>query len=138
MRWEVAMRRTPTTLVAALLLASCGGGSTTDFPTGTFVHEVNRGNVFEFTDDGKWRYYMGGRTIIAESGTYRVEGNLYIEETVSDPECNTPGTYEWTYQDGELTFTLHGEDPCFDRVATLNRETYHKSDDVDLRRPWQK
>jgi hypothetical protein len=113
-------------LTMVVLLAGCGGGAAAAFPTGSLSMQNRDDHVIEFTDDGKFVYYIDGE--IETSGTYSVQGSVLTWET--DSTCDAfnanPATYEWTYEDGVLAFTLKGEDRCSDRKAVLHLMSYVK------------
>jgi hypothetical protein len=97
-----------------------------EFPTGSFFHKHANGSfcVFKFNLDGTWAYYwlapsadVSGREPYA-TGTYRTDGNLFIEASTDIPGCPSPVTYTWTYNGRALTFQAVGEDECSDRQRT--------------------
>lgn len=96
------------------------------FPIGRYFHQHGPASfcVFEFGEDGTYAYYWLATSVDPTgtepyaSGTYSIEGNLFIETSTSIPECPTPATYAWTYDGRELTFQAVGEDPCADRQGT--------------------
>ena len=110
----------------AVLLAGCGGSEAADFPTGSFVPQNWDTYVLEFKDDGTYVYYVDGE--IYTSGTYSVQGNALTWET--DSYCDAlnvnPATYEWTYEDGVLAFTLKGQDTCVERKKSVHEISYVK------------
>jgi hypothetical protein len=108
-----------------MALAACSGGSanTTEFPTGKFVSTSNLNQVYRFNQDNSWEYYLGG--LMSAKGTYRVDGNLWIEEGTD--ECPSEGTYEWTFDGQNLTFKLNGLDICQPRKAATDGLTFQFS-----------
>ena len=123
--WIVAIAMLCATTLA---VAACtSGGDTTEFPTGRFVREGREDYVFEFDEDGTWRYYEGNPEKPDVQGKYSINGNLYTEEThnsASDPKV--PATYTWTYDGQKLTFKLVGEDVIPHRKGVYNRSTWIK------------
>ena len=81
-----------------------------EFPTGRFVN-ADGDEEFQFNEDGTWSYFQGQSQSPVVFGTYSIDGDLYTDETNSDPDCPFPGTYTWPYDGGTLTFRLV-EDEC--------------------------
>ena len=105
-------------MLAALFLAACGSGS--KFPTGTFVSASDENKEYVFNEDMTWSYNLGG--LMSAKGTYRVDGNLWIEEGTS--ECPTSGTYQWTFDGKNLSFKLDGVDNCAPRKEATDGQTF--------------
>jgi len=53
-----------------------------------------------------------------DTGTYRIDGNLYNEISTTIPDCPSPISYAWTYDGQVLTFQVVGEDSCAGRQRT--------------------
>jgi hypothetical protein len=126
-RWIVAIGML---IAATLVVAACtSDGDTTGFPTGRFVHEHLPGEIFEFDEDGTYRYYWsadysGEPTV---QGKYGVNGNLYTEMTHDYPTSpKIPATYTWTYDGQKLTFHLWGKDVNAHRKSVYDGQTYIK------------
>ena len=119
-----------------LLLLSCTGlsSSSTEFPTGTFLHEKHqqvvqenqpyRNWAFQFNGDGTWAFFTGDREMPVVSGTYSVDGNLYTEVSSDFAACPFPATYMWSFDGQNLSFVLHGEDDCAERRIAYDGVTY--------------
>ena len=109
-------------------VAACNsGGDTTEFPTGRFVHEHKDNQVFEFDEDGTWRYFEGNLEVPSVQGKYGVNGNLYTEISHDySLSPNIPATYTWTYDGQKLTFHLWGEDKIAHRKSVYDDQTYIK------------
>jgi hypothetical protein len=97
-----------------------------EFPTGSFFHEHAGGVfcVFHFSQDGTYAYYWLAPSRDVSSmrpyatGTYSIDGNLFVETSTDLAECSAPATYTWTYDGQTLTFQVVGEDMCSDRQRT--------------------
>ena len=120
----VALLLVPTMVVTACVSFT---GSTSEFPTGKFVHDVVKTWIFQFNEDGTWLYYFGDTSPEVE-GTYSIDDNLYTETSANDPDCPFPATYKWTYKGLKLTFNLVGEDKCDPRKDAMDGQTYIKSE----------
>ena len=118
-----------TTLVFTACVSSNGVKSTlmVKFPTGKFVHETVKTWIFQFNEDGTWLYYFDS-TLPEVEGTYSIDGNLYTETSVNDPDCPFPATYKWTYDGLKLIFTLVGEEKCGPRKGAYDGQAYIKSE----------
>jgi hypothetical protein len=90
------------------------------FPTGRFVLTTDSNYEVVYRDDHTWSYYTGG--LMSAKGTYRVDGNLWIEEGTQ--ECPFSGTYEWTFDGKSLSFKLQGEDACDPRREATDGQTF--------------
>ncbi len=100
-----------------------------NFPTGRFVREDNDKKVFEFDEDGTWRYYEYNLTAPLVSGKYGITGDLYTEMTHNySPDRKIPATYTWTYDGQKLTFQLVGEDILSHRKTCYDGVTYIKDE----------
>lgn len=99
----------------------------TEFPTGIFVHENNESYMFEFDEDGTYRYSEGDLPEDSIQGNYGITCNLYTEMTHDSPgDRNIPVTYTWTYDGQKLTFHLWGEDLLAHRKGVYDGQTYLK------------
>lgn len=123
------MRKILFLLVIALMLASfvlsACGSDTSGFPTGKFVNpNSNIGAGMEFNEDGTWKAFNSGYTLAR--GTYRVDGDLYIEES-NNGNCPAPMEYKFTFDGTNLTFDLTDqsrEDSCGERKMGFDGVTY--------------
>lgn len=106
-------------VLAALFLAACDSGSS-KFPTGTFVSTSDQNKEYVFNEDLTWSYNLGG--LMSAKGTYRVDGNLWIEEGTS--ECPSSGTYQWSFDGKNLSFKLSGTDNCAPRKEATDGQTF--------------
>ncbi|MCI0555432.1 MAG: hypothetical protein L0287_31185 [Anaerolineae bacterium] len=94
------------------------------FQAGKYLHPNDPTSYFLFKEDGRWAHYGGGT--LANSGTYRVEGDLYFQLTNSVLGC--PSTsFKYTFDGKFLKFQLTEEsknDTCGDRKDFYNNKTY--------------
>lgn len=106
----------------SLVLSACGAASASSakFPTGKFVSVSDANNAYEFNADNTWAYYLGG--LMGAKGTYRVEGNRWIEE--GTPECPFAGSYTWTYDGKTLAFQVEGDDNCAPRKEATHGQSF--------------
>ena len=104
-----------------------------EFPTGRFFHQHAPASfcVFQFNQDGTYAYYwlvpsvdVTGKEPYA-TGTYSIDGNLFIETSTNVPGCPSPATYTWTYDGQTLTFQAVGEDQCSDRQSTYESPLFY-------------
>jgi hypothetical protein len=124
-------------LIVVLMITACGSAepaSTTapaatslpptptpvPFPTGRFVSVSKSNNEVEYRPDNTWSYYQGG--LMAAKGTYKVEGNLWIEQGTK--ECPFTGTYHWSYEGKTLSFKVQGEDKCDPRREATDGQSF--------------
>lgn len=94
---------------------------TVKFPTGTFFHNDVR---VEFKPDGTARWYS-----IKENWSvpvkYGINKDLYTEMAFNYPGgVKVPATYYWKYENGQLVFTLWGEDFRSHRKEVMNNVVY--------------
>ncbi len=116
-----------TTLMVSACVSSAGGMS--KFPTGRFVHEQFDWYVFEFDEDGTYRFFWESSGVSSYSGKYAINGNLYTEMTHDSPEApKIPVTYFWTFDGKNLTFELWGEDVNSARKRDYDHQTFIKSE----------
>jgi len=94
------------------------------FQAGKYLHPNDPTSYFLFREDGRWLHYPGG--ILANSGTYRVEGDLYFQLTNTILAC--PSTsFKYTFDGKFLKFQLTDEsqnDTCGERKDFYNNKTY--------------
>ena len=104
-----------------------------EFPIGSFFHQHAAASfcVFQFNQDGTYAYYwlvpsvdVTGKETYA-TGTYSIDGNLFIETSTDVPGCPSPATYTWTYDGQTLTFQAVGEDQCSDRQSTYESPLFY-------------
>jgi hypothetical protein len=83
------------------------------FPKGKFISERDKAKAYEFNNDGSFAYYLGGKDPVV-TGAYQVVGKLLSvnNPNETDPACQGSATYQWSYQDGKLTFSPLGQDAC--------------------------
>lgn len=82
------------------------------FPTGRFVSVKDGALSHQFNDDGTYAFLVGEVPVV--EGTYRTEGDLYIEvsNNETDPQCQGHPTYKWSFDGSTLTFSPTSEDTC--------------------------
>ena len=94
------------------------------FQPGKYLHPNDPTSYFLFREDGRWLHYPGGT--LANSGTYRVEGDLYFQLTNTVLAC--PSTsFKYTFDGKFLKFQLTDEsrnDTCGERKDFYNNKTY--------------
>jgi len=126
------MKKSIVTMIAfGLLLVMClSACAQTQFPNGTFVY-VSRGDykldyVLELHDDGTWVHYINQE--IGSFGTYSIKGNefVFVTDDYCDADQTGPANYIWTFEDGILSFTVKGSDPCVGRSMFINNTRYKK------------
>ena len=112
----------------ALILAACSS-SKSGFPTGRFLdadivgYSAKEGG-FKFNTDGTWHAFSG--EYILSSGTYSVDGDLYIEET-NNGGCAVPMSFNYSYDGTSLKFELTDQsqdDTCGGRRQAFDGKTY--------------
>ena len=95
-----------------------------NFPTGKFVKSNSPSHGLIFNNDGTFSVFDGSITIA--NGTYRVEGDTYIE-TSNNENCPVPMSFKYTFDETNLTFNYVGnpvDDPCSGRRGDFNNVTY--------------
>jgi hypothetical protein len=95
-----------------------------NFPVGKFIDQDDRFRGFYFNEDSTWIAIDTGEHVA--KGTYRVNGDLYIEET-NDQDCPAPMTYQYSFDGTNLTFQLteaSKADTCQPRMQGFNGKTY--------------
>ncbi len=107
-------------IILSLVLGACSPTAAKKFPTGKFSLSSDQNKEYEFKEDLSWAYYEGG--LMAAKGTYRVEGNSWIEQGTD--ECPFEGKYTWSYDGKNLTFKLDGSDSCAPRRAATDGQTF--------------
>lgn len=112
-------------LLASLVLSACGSSDKSGFPTGTFINPDSEiGAGMEFKEDGSWRAFNSGYTLAR--GTYRIEGDLYIEES-NNGNCPAPMQYKFSFDGTNLKFELTDQsrnDSCGERKMGFDGVTY--------------
>lgn len=111
-------------VIFSFVLSACGGSSSNvPFPTGTFADTSNQSRGYIFNEDGTWKYFTLGTGTITATGTYKIEGNQFIENGGGSDFCD-PATYEWSYDGTTLSFKVVGEDTCSARKASLDGHSF--------------
>ena len=97
------------------------------FPTGKFVSVKDAALAHQFNKDGTFAFLIGEIPVV--EGTYRTEGDLYIELTNNDsePTCQEHPTYRWQFDGEKLSFSPVTEDTCRGRRESF-ADTYTFSD----------
>lgn len=112
-------------MLASLVLSACGSSDKSSFPTGKFVNPDSEiGAGMEFKEDGTWRAFNSGYTLAR--GTYRIEGDLYIEES-NNGNCPVPMQYKFSFDGTNLTFELTDQsrnDTCGERKMGFDGIAY--------------
>jgi hypothetical protein len=101
------------------------------FPTGRFIEESLGVSMFEFDEEGKYRYYEApDMTTPAVSGWYGISGVFSTEMTHDWPtDRKIPATYVWDYDGQTLTFELFGEDVIPHRKGVYGGSTYVRTEE---------
>lgn len=111
-------------MLASLVLSACSSDKS-GFPTGKFLNpNSDIGAGMEFSEDGTWRAFNSGYTLAR--GTYRIEGDLYIEES-NNGNCPAPMEYKFTFDGTNLKFELTDQsrnDTCGERKMGFDGVTY--------------
>ena len=81
------------------------------FPTGKFEGATYKGAAFEFNSDGTCTYYFDSDIV---EGNYTIEGDLItvVKPDETDPACQGPATYKWSFDGEKLTFAPTSDDTC--------------------------
>jgi hypothetical protein len=97
------------------------------FPTGKFVSVKDGALAHQFNEDGTFAFLVGDIPVV--EGTYRTEGDLYMELTNndSDPTCQEHPAYRWQFDGETLSFSPVTEDTCRGRREAFG-DTYTMSD----------
>ena len=84
--------------------------------TGAWVVAFHEGNHFVATH--------GGTQVV--QGSYQISGNQLTFATgeTGPAACNQPATYNWQVNNGQLTFTTVGQDPCGGRAVVLTSRPF--------------
>ncbi len=93
------------------------------FPTGTFVDAQDKLRGYIFSGDMTWKYFTLGTGTVAATGTYSLDGALWVDAGGGGDNCQ-PAAYEWSFDGSSLTFTLKGEDGCGARKSSLDGHTF--------------
>ena len=98
------------------MLAACGGSST-NFPDGTYTTNIPGAWEMEIQGADKVLFRYAGRTI--EEAEYSLSSDRIVLEPIGGQlPCKDSGTYQWISVDDTLTFTLV-EDGCQNRIEVL-------------------
>jgi hypothetical protein len=106
-------------ILMVLITANCS--ASTEFPTGLFESDKVRDKEFRFNDDGTFILYWDGDEYL--KGEYRVEGNNFYIEDITNTLCQSPATYEWSY-DGEALYFEAIEEDCPPRRGNFNKKSW--------------
>lgn len=137
------MRYLAATVVLCALVAGCGGGGGSEFPTGTWIADVPRTASLTATGkrilraraiyraDGTWEIYYRFEDIgwtQMSSGLYSTTEDTITFDADSDCAVQRPhveqGTYAWALDDrGRLVMTARYE-PCPGRMEDLDGNAY--------------
>ncbi len=96
------------------------------FPIGKFVFQNDPNSYFTFSKAGKRAHGAVGGQLAFATGTYRVEGDLYIQ-TSNSGHCPVPMSYKFSFDGTYLKFQLTDEsrnDPCPERTGFYDNTTY--------------
>lgn len=96
------------------------------FPVGKFLDPNDPdGGGFEFNADGTWSAF--NRSFVIGRGTYKTNGDLYIEET-NNQNCGiSPMSFKYVFDGTNLKFELTDEsknDTCDGRKQAFDGKTY--------------
>ncbi len=109
----------------SLILGACSSSSKSGFPIGKFlIPDDKNGAGLQFNEDGTWTAFNS--TYALARGTYRVDGDTYIEES-NNGGCPAPISFKYTFDGSSLTFNYIGNpanDPCDGRRAGFDNMTY--------------
>ena len=112
-------------ILMVLITANCSVSS--EFPTGLFESDKVRDKEFRFNEDGTLILYWDGDEYI--KGEYSVEGStFYIEDIDDGSVCQSPATYEWSY-DGETLYFEAIEENCSPRRGNFNKKSWTMVED---------
>jgi len=97
------------------------------FPIGKFVFPNDPNSYFTFSKAGRWAHGAVGIQIAFATGTYRVEGNTYIQ-TSNSGGCPVPMSFKFSFDGTYLKFQLTDESrndtSCPDRNGFYDNTTY--------------
>jgi hypothetical protein len=86
---------------------------------------------------GTWglAFHEGNHYVVSHNGesvvqgAYQVNGDqvMFDAGDTGQYACHAPATYAWRRNDGQLTFTLVGADPCMGRTLALTTRPYTRT-----------
>jgi len=93
------------------------------FPVGKFVSNTDAALVYIFNADGTFSYVVSQTPVL--NGTYEIQGDVFQElsNDDSDPACQDPPPYKWSFDGTTLSFSRTEEDTCRGR-REANADTY--------------
>ena len=95
------------------------------FPTGKFFHANDPTTYFSYRN-GRWSHSVLGMQFALATGTYSVDGDLYIQESNSGG-CPAPMSFKYTFDGKFLKFQLTEQsqnDTCDVRKDYHDNKTY--------------
>lgn len=94
------------------------------FQPGKYLHPNDPTSYFIFKENGRWENYLGDS--LANSGTYRVEGNTYFQLTNSHgcPSASFKFSFDGTYLKFQLTDESRNDTSCPERTGFYDNTTY--------------
>ncbi len=93
------------------------------FPIGQFVSNTDAALSYIFNADGTFSYMVSQTPVL--NGTYEIQGDVFQElsNDDSDPACQNPPPYKWSFDGATLSFSRTEEDACRGR-REANADTY--------------
>jgi hypothetical protein len=95
------------------------------FLTGKYFHANDPTTYYSYRN-GRWSHSVVGMQFALATGTYRVDGDLYIQESNSEG-CPVPMSFKYTFDGKFLKFQLTDQsqnDTCDVRKDLHNNKTY--------------
>jgi len=99
--------------------------SASKFPTGKFVSVKDKTVAYQFNEDGTSAFYFLNPEPVVE-GPYTIVGDLITVSppaNETNPKCQAPATYKWSFDGEKLTFAPVSEDTCKGRRDSFG-DTY--------------
>lgn len=78
-------------------------GTNVEFPFGRFENRDAGFRVLLVHEDGTYTFNINGNAV---NGTYEIDGEVFTFLTEDTGPPADPGTYRWTYEDGNLKFNV--------------------------------